>query len=1110
MRKTILPLFLSLISSVLLLFTSLTTYAQCADCNNIGFEQGNLNGWVTTGDAVIVNSGQNDYFGNFPLSGFGTNGLKLGNDINSNRSTAEYAFCVDPIKAALVVKFAIDILDFGHSASDAANINIKVTDLAGNLIHPCATYTAADGSLSGLTQSPNRGTQLGGGQYGVKYLAWTTFNFDLRPFIGQQVKIVATNSWCRYNVDWAYGYVDAECQSFDIVEKYPLCQNGYGTICAPQGYTAYVWTPPSGGVILNGQATACVDVQGPGTYTMTAQSFTGCPVQPITFNLQATNQIAPTANFVVDNCSRNVVFTDSSKIIGAGNTITKWKWKFGEPTSLANDSSILQNPIHKYSGIGTTYNVSLFIEGSNGCRASVIKPVITDTVPNVAFAWANVCKGLPMSFTNNSISTYSPIAKNTWFFKDPKYTGTVNDSAYTSSTTHLYTYAGTYNVVLNVKNVNGCKNSITQKVRIYDVPTVSLKVKDICQYLTNFPTIVPLKLDSAKFEATTTIKTLTDTLVKYEIDWQNDGTIDYSRNTKSIFQIFKQAYLAPGVSNVMVKVSSAYCSGKDTAKITVYPNPTANFIVNNVCNDSAFKLIDKTNINNVVSGITPPPYVDSVFYNYGDNLIIHGFKAPVLNVINHKYVTAGKFPVVEIAKSNYGCINYFRDSVIIYPEPKASFISTNECFNEFTKYLSTATVASAYGSTNTVTGWQWDFNNNGTYDNTTLFNPKLAILGNDTNKLTKLVVTTNHGCSDTVLNKFVIYPLPVANFSVDTVCDKFTSYFIDSSKYTGSENIVKHFWKFEPNATSALVNPSYLFNAPNNYPVKLVVTTVHNCLDSVTKIAIVNPNPVVDFMGDDLIGCEPHVVIFKDLASVGGVPAGSINLYFDYFVDSSKHYLTNYFTHTFIAPGFHSVGLKITTNKGCSDSLYKKNYIEVYPKPKAAFVLVPNETNIADPIITIVDKSKLSDKIDWDFGDNTYLVGQNYAPTIYHSYTDTGSFIVVQYVTTNLGCKDTVNHPMRVNPEALVYIPNAFSPNADGVNDIFNAKFFGLIKYELRIFDRWGKVVGLINDASALGWDGNDVQTGQPCKTEVYTWKMNYTTVLNEKRSNVGSVTLLR
>ncbi|MEQ1733814.1 MAG: PKD domain-containing protein, partial [Bacteroidia bacterium] len=461
MLKLLLPKLYKIVCVfILLLSISSIVNAQCADCTNIGFEQGNLNGWVTTGDAVLVNSGQNDYFGNFPLSGFGTNGLKLGNDVNATTSTAEYAFCVDPIKAALVVKFAIDILDFGHSAADAANINIRVTDLAGNLIHPCATYTAADGSLAGLTQSPNQGTQLGGAQFGVKYLAWTTFNFDLRPFIGQQVKIVATNSWCRYNVDWAYGYVDAECQSFDIVEKYPLCQNGYGTICAPEGYTAYVWTPPAGGVILNGQGTACVDVQGPGTYTMTAQSFTGCPVQPITFNLQATNQIAPTAGFSVDNCSRNVAFTDTSKITGAGNSIIKWKWNFGEPTSLANDSSNLQNPTHQYANMGTGYNVSLSIEGSNGCRANITTPVITDTIPDVNFTWGNVCKGLPMAFNNTSTSAYSPIVKTTWLYNDPMFTGTVNDSAYVTNPSHTYTNTGTYNVVLDVENANGCKDTI--------------------------------------------------------------------------------------------------------------------------------------------------------------------------------------------------------------------------------------------------------------------------------------------------------------------------------------------------------------------------------------------------------------------------------------------------------------------------------------------------------------------------------------------------------------------------------------------------------------------------------------------------------------------------
>lgn len=1096
--------------------TAVKSFEICNGCINIGFENNNLNSWITTGNAVLVNNTQTDRFGGFALSGSGKYALRLGNDSVTGTSTAEKTLCVDPVNSALVMRFAMMVLDFGHSPADAAYINIKVTDMGGNLIAPCATYTATDGQLGlGFQASPTVGIQggaaSGGSTYPVKYLPWTTFNFDLRPYIGQQVKIVATNNWCRYNVDWAYGYIDAECQPFEIKEKYPLCANGTGTICAPEGYATYNWTPPAGGTIVSGQGTKCIEVTGAGNYVMTATSFTNCPIQPISFNLKQVNSTPPVVNFTVDNCTRNVQFTDSTTIAGAGNTIKEWKWNFDEPTSLARDSSTLQNPTHQYSAVtGTNYNVTLAVVASNGCRARLTKAVVTDTVPNVAFTWNNVCKGTTMAFTNTSTSAFSAITNTTWYFNDSKVTGTANDSAYTTNTNHLYSYSGKYNVVLKVTNANGCTDTIIRTVRIYDVPKVNITTKDICQYVPNFPVLNPLQLDSAKFIANATIKGLTDTITKYEVDWQNDGIIDYTRNTKSISQTFKQGYPTVGINNVMIKVSTAYCSGADTVLLKVYPNPVANYIVNNVCNDSAFALIDKTNINTIVAGISPAPYVDSVYYNYGDNLTLYGFKAPVITTIKHKYATPGLYPIVEMAKSNFGCINYFVDSVIIFPEPKANFTSTAVCFNTPTNYTSTSSVIKATGSTNSIVGYQWDFSNNGSYDNTITPTPQITIAGNDTTKLTKLVVTTNHGCTDTVLHKATVYGLPTALFGVKPVCHTFTSLFNDSSTYWGNETIAQHNWTFEPNQFSTLPSPSYTYAAPNNYPVKLVVTTVHGCLDSITKTAVVNPNPKVGFFANVRVGCQPLQVLITDTSTIGGVPAGSFNQSFNYYIDSAKHKLTPNYNYVFDKVGLHSIGLKVVTNKGCSDSVYQKNYIEVYPKPTAAFSISPQITTIADGVITLEDKNKLGEIIDWNYGDGKTAINMPFKPSHTHQYNDSGVFIITQYVTTAKGCKDTAYETLTIKPSSILFIPNAFTPNADGTNDYFNAKAYGIIKYELRIFDRWGTVVGIVTDVDALGWDGTDVSTGQSCKTEVYTWRLNYTNVLNEKRNQVGSVTLLR
>ena len=113
-------------------------------------------------------------------------------------------------------------------------------------------------------------------------------------------------------------------------------------------------------------------------------------------------------------------------------------------------------------------------------------------------------------------------------------------------------------------------------------------------------------------------------------------------------------------------------------------------------------------------------------------------------------------------------------------------------------------------------------------------------------------------------------------------------------------------------------------------------------------------------------------------------------------------------------------------------------------------------------------------------------------------------------VISNNGCKDTVYKKLRIIEDWNLYVPNAFTPNNDGVNDVFQPKGYNIKTYKLLIFNRWGQCV-FSTSAFEHGWDGsfkNSSSIGS--QDDVYTWKINVTNGFNKAFELTGSVMLLK
>jgi gliding motility-associated-like protein len=113
----------------------------------------------------------------------------------------------------------------------------------------------------------------------------------------------------------------------------------------------------------------------------------------------------------------------------------------------------------------------------------------------------------------------------------------------------------------------------------------------------------------------------------------------------------------------------------------------------------------------------------------------------------------------------------------------------------------------------------------------------------------------------------------------------------------------------------------------------------------------------------------------------------------------------------------------------------------------------------------------------------------------------------VQLVALRAGCPDTATATFRVE-EVLLDLPNAFSPNGDGVNDIFRLRYQGLQRLEVLIFDRWGLQVFGNGGNPTLEWTGEF--NGKPCPEDVYAVRATATSLGGRTLEKVGTITLIR
>ena len=217
--------------------------------------------------------------------------------------------------------------------------------------------------------------------------------------------------------------------------------------------------------------------------------------------------------------------------------------------------------------------------------------------------------------------------------------------------------------------------------------------------------------------------------------------------------------------------------------------------------------------------------------------------------------------------------------------------------------------------------------------------------------------------------------------------------------------------------------------------------------------------------------------------------------------DTSHQYSPS---HHYSPDGIYTVALAIKDTGTCNVYDTLRQNITVYAQPIAAFATVQDTYSFETPVV-FTNQSQHYNASFWTFGDTT--TSTDNSPTHSYDHTIRWQRVCLEVYNTGAPCRDTVCHSIYINYTGLIGVPNAFTPNGDGVNDEVRVEGKGIIKMTFRIYNRWGQLLYEGTDPKR-GWDGRWQGEAQPM--EVYTYTVDAYLINGDYVPLKGNITLLR
>jgi gliding motility-associated-like protein len=976
------------------------------------------------------------------------------------------------------------------SSVPTGNYTVTVKDATGCNI---GTATIAINAASGPTITANSGTVCAGSSTnltanGALSYTWspsaslntaTGPNVVATPAATQVYSISGTNAaGC---VSTITTQVIVNPMPVPVVgSNSPVCLNDPINLTASGG-TSYSWTGPNSfnSVAQNPTVPAATTINA-GVYTVTVTSL-GCS----TVGTVNVSVVTPTTS-----ASNTGPYCAGATIQLNAPAASTYTWT--GPSFNSN----LQNPTIGASTAAMSGNYTILVSIGT-CTATASTSVTVNALPAPAASNTGpYCPGTTIQLNVGAFSTY------TW-------TGPSFNSNQQNPTISNAAIGNTGNYVVTVTDANGCVNSSSTSVLVNPTPAITVNNPGTCVNQT-------INLTS----------TGGGTYL-----WTGPMSFSSTAQNPSI----PNAVLGMSGPYTVLVTSAAGCTNTAVSNVTVYPLPNPNITSNSpVCAGNTLNLFGSGGATYAWSG--------------------PGYTGPTQNpTINN--VTAAANGVYTLLVSSGTCTASTTFTVVVNPLPVFNFSGTNVLCNGQSNGTSTVNVTVGTGPFN----YQWttspmqttqvasnipagtyscvvtDANNctsvastqitEPTQFSVSIVSPTLSACANTPininaigaggtgpytynwvsgpstsaysanesnagNYLYTMNATDAFNCPATANISLTFFPLPMVTATGATICAGQTTNITASGANT---------YTWQP---GNFTGTTYSYTGNQSININ-VIGTANGCSNSATTAIIVNPNPTSNINAGAAKGCVPTCVTFtaggsSNITSYGWILngagiTGSVNG--AYCFDEAASY---------------TLGLTVMDANGCTSTVTPVT-IDIYPQPVADFNHAPIKPIVnQDPFVTFTDASYGATIVSWNwyFMNTAQYTSVQQNPT--YSYTEPGTYPVVLVVKSDKGCTDTLVRPLVVGEDFGIYVPNAFTPNADGLNDVFQPKGFGITKYEMNIYDRWGERV-FHTSTFEEGWDGSFMGRGQKtCEEGSYTWLINCTSVFGKSHELKGHVTLIK